>query len=157
MLKQHIIRKMIIPFIAAIIGYYMVAVTIYNYVFAQPQPELGTMLKYVISLFFDYADINRFHFSLPTEYAADIFTATGFYGPVAVSAYHHFADGIAYPYAYTLLPYYMLLAAIVVIYYCAKTFNNIPAIANMCRLSPIPSYQFHPVLVLTVKTQQIKI
>ena len=128
MIKQHIIRNMIIPFIAAIIGYYMVAVTVYHYVFYQPHPELGTLLKYVISVVFDAADINRFQFSLPTEYAADIFAATGFNGPVAVSAYHHFADGIAYPYVYTLLPYYMLLAAIVSIVYCAITFNNIPTI-----------------------------
>lgn len=128
MLKQHIIRKMIIPFIAAIIGYYTVAVTAYYYVFSQPHPQFGTMLKYIISLLFDCADINRFQFNLPDEYAADIFAKTGFNGPVAVSAYHHFTDGIAYPYAYTLLPYYILLAAIVVIYYCAKTFSDIPQI-----------------------------
>ena len=126
-LKDHIIGHGIVPFAGLIIAYYMLTTIIYHYFLSAPIPAIGTLSKYIISLAFDALDIARFTFSLPIEYAQSIADA-GLNGPVAVLSYHLFTDGIAYPYAYILFPYYLVVAAIISAIYCARSWGIIPEI-----------------------------
>lgn len=86
-LKEHIIGRGIVPFVGLIIAYYMAMTIIYHYFLSAPNPALGTLSKYIISLAFDALDITRFTFSLPTEYAQSIADA-GLNASVAIASPH---------------------------------------------------------------------
>lgn len=120
----------VVPFVAAMFLYYVVAAGVSKWFFRQPKPEPETLIKYTVSVLADFAEFDWLTFSLPVEFQAQILQEVpDFPSDVQISLYHRVlnVDGEGHrSFFYTVFPWYLLASFVL----CAF-FKNYKAVTML--------------------------
>lgn len=100
--------------IAGLLGIYVfLAWFISDLIFDQPAPQIGTLIKYVISIVADWMDFPLLHFSLPSEWEKWIlWKYPDFPRQYIVRDFHLLLDYLDKPIFYKVFPYYFFTSIV---------------------------------------------